>query len=154
MHHNCLKETSSVRHLGCAQSLCCVQLFVTPQTVAHQAPLSMGILQVRILQWVAMPSSWGSSQLRDQTQVFHIKMDSIPSEPPGKPLLGILVISNYFTIISNAMSNFFFLEKTWPSCWILFSFLEFQNQIVSEIYYLAQTIIEYQLIVIYKLDGD
>ena len=33
----------------CAQSLSCVQLFVTPWTVAHQAPLSKGILQARIL---------------------------------------------------------------------------------------------------------
>ena len=31
-----------------------------------------GILQARILQWVAMPSSRGSSQPRDRTQVFHI----------------------------------------------------------------------------------
>jgi len=31
------------------QSLSHVQLFVTPWTVAHQAPLSMGILQIRIL---------------------------------------------------------------------------------------------------------
>ena len=30
-------------------------------TVARQAPLSMGILQARILYWVAMPSSRGSS---------------------------------------------------------------------------------------------
>jgi len=29
----------------------------------------MGILQARILEWVAMPSSRGSSQSRDQTQV-------------------------------------------------------------------------------------
>ena len=28
-------------------------------TVAHQASLSMGILQARILEWVAMPSSRG-----------------------------------------------------------------------------------------------
>ena len=34
-----------------------VQLFVTPWTVAHQASLSMGVLQARILEWVAMPSS-------------------------------------------------------------------------------------------------
>ena len=33
----------------------------TPCTVAHQAPLSMGIPQARILEWVAMPSSRGSS---------------------------------------------------------------------------------------------
>ena len=34
-----------------------VWLFVTLWTVARQAPLSMGILQARILEWVAMPSS-------------------------------------------------------------------------------------------------
>ena len=33
-------------------------------TVAHQVPLSMGILQARILEWVVMPSSRGSSWLR------------------------------------------------------------------------------------------
>ena len=45
---------------------------VTPWAVAHQAPLSMGILQARILEWVAMPFSRGSSQPRDQTQVSYI----------------------------------------------------------------------------------
>ena len=47
-------------------------LFVTPWTVARQAPLSMGILQARILEWVAMLSSRGSARPRDQTQVSHI----------------------------------------------------------------------------------
>ena len=42
-----------------------IQLFAIPWTVAHQAPLSMGILQVRILEWVAMPSTRGFFQLRD-----------------------------------------------------------------------------------------
>ena len=36
-----------------------IQLFVGPWAVAHQAPLSMGILQARILEFVAMPSSTG-----------------------------------------------------------------------------------------------
>ena len=44
-----------------------------------------GILQARILEWVAIPFSRGSSQSRDQTQVFHFAGDSLPSEPPGKP---------------------------------------------------------------------
>ena len=35
----------------------CVRLFATVRTIARQAPLSMGILQARILEWVAMPSS-------------------------------------------------------------------------------------------------
>ena len=41
---------------------------VTPWTVAHQGPLSAGMLQARILEWVAMLSSRASSQPRDQTQ--------------------------------------------------------------------------------------
>ena len=45
---------------------------MTPWTVALQAPLSMGILQARIPEWVAMPSSRGSSQPRDWTQFSHI----------------------------------------------------------------------------------
>ena len=49
-----------------------VQLFATLWTVAHQAPLSMGILQARLLEWVAIPFSRGSSQLRDQTQVSQV----------------------------------------------------------------------------------
>ena len=50
-----------------ARLLSHIGLFVIPWTVAQQAPLSMGILQARILEWVAMPSSRGSSQPRDGT---------------------------------------------------------------------------------------
>ena len=57
--------------------LCCavlnrVWLCVTPWTVALQASLSMGILQARILEWVAISSSRGFSQTRDPTQVSYI----------------------------------------------------------------------------------
>ena len=55
--------------------LCLVSImpdFVTAWTVVCHAPLSMGILQARILVWVAMPSSMGSSQPRDWTYVSHI----------------------------------------------------------------------------------
>ena len=48
------------------------RLFAAPWTIACQAPLSMGILQVRILEWVAMPSSRGHSQPRDRAQASHI----------------------------------------------------------------------------------
>jgi len=40
-----------------------------------------GILQARILEWVTMPSSRGSSRPRDLTQVSHIA-GVLPSEPP------------------------------------------------------------------------
>ena len=45
--------------LFCAQPLSHVQVFATPGTVAHKVPLSLGILQARILQWVSMTSSRG-----------------------------------------------------------------------------------------------
>ena len=62
--------------------------------VAHQASLSMVILQARILEWVAMPSSRRSSQARDQTQVSPtLQADSLPSEPPGKPMELYLAIN-------------------------------------------------------------
>ena len=46
-----------------------VRLFATQWTVARQAPLSLGVLQARILEWVATPSSRGSSKPRDRSQV-------------------------------------------------------------------------------------
>ena len=51
----------------CALSVSGVWLFVTPWTAACQAPWPMGILQARMLEWVSMPSSMGSSQHRDGT---------------------------------------------------------------------------------------
>ena len=40
--------------------------------VTCKAPLSMGILQAKILEWVAIPSSRGFSQPRDQAQVSRL----------------------------------------------------------------------------------
>ena len=57
-------------------NMCCAVLSssvvfdsATPWTVAHQVPLSMGILHARILEWVAIPFSRQFSQPSDQTQV-------------------------------------------------------------------------------------
>ena len=49
-----------------------------------------GIFQAKILAWVAISFSRGSSQPRDQTEVsylyLHWQEDSLPLAPPGKPL--------------------------------------------------------------------
>ena len=63
-----------------------VWLFATLWNVACQVPLFHGILQSRILEEVAMPSSRGSSQPRDQTCVSGIAGRLFTAEPPGKPL--------------------------------------------------------------------
>ena len=54
--------------------LSCVWFFAIPWTVACQvlkSPLSMGILQPKILQWVAIPFSRGSSQPSDRNHLPH-----------------------------------------------------------------------------------
>ena len=47
----------------------CVQLFVTPMDLSPPGFSVHGILQARILGWVAISFSRGYSQLRDQTHV-------------------------------------------------------------------------------------
>ena len=44
-----------------------------------------GILQARILEWVAVPFSRVSSQPRDETQSPILQADYLPAEPPGMP---------------------------------------------------------------------
>ena len=72
------------------QSYVCVCLvyvwpFSTPWTVARQASLSVGILQERTLEWVAISFSRVSSRPRNWTRSPTLQADSWPSEPPGKP---------------------------------------------------------------------
>ena len=66
-----------------------IQLLVTPWTAAHQPPLSMGILQVRIPESVAMPSSRDSSQPRHGTRISYVccirQAGSLLLAPPGRP---------------------------------------------------------------------
>ena len=54
------------------KSLSRVRLFATPWTVAYQAPPSLGFSMARILEWVAISFSRGSSRPRDRTRVSWI----------------------------------------------------------------------------------
>ena len=60
-----------------------------------------GILQARILEWFAMPSSRGSPQPRDRTRLsfclLHWQVSCLPLAPPGKPLVSILETLKYGT---------------------------------------------------------
>ena len=49
-----------------------------------------GILQARILQWVAFPFSRGSSQLRDWTQVSHIEGGFFTSCATREAIMGLV----------------------------------------------------------------
>ena len=59
---------------SCPFSCICLKVKVAQPFLTLCDPMDYtvhGILQSRILEWVAFPFSWGSSQ-RDQTQVSHI----------------------------------------------------------------------------------
>ena len=65
-----------------------VPLFATSWSVAHQVPSVYGIFTTRILEWVAISSSRGSSQPRDRTHVSCISTLAglfFTTEPLGKP---------------------------------------------------------------------
>ena len=64
-----------------------------------------GILQERILEWVAMPSSRGSSHPRNWTWVSGnscIAGRFFTTEPPGKPLFGVVCYNVSRTIIGQS----------------------------------------------------
>ena len=68
-----------------------VQFFCDAMDCSPQAPLSLGILQAQILEFVAMPSSRGSSRPRDRTRMSsgsYIAGRFFTAEPPGKPRTG------------------------------------------------------------------
>ena len=84
--------TASARVLGTAGGCAVlghsvVSDSLTPRTVACQFPLSLGTLQAGILEWVAMPSSRGSSLPRDQTSVSYLSCI-------GRRLLTISVLNH------------------------------------------------------------
>ena len=51
----------------------------------HQSFWIHGILQFRILEWVVVPFSRGSSQHRIEPRSLPLQVDSLPAEPQGKP---------------------------------------------------------------------
>ena len=84
---------------GCCQSSACenffkkwkwkplrhVQLFCNPMDCSLPGSSVHGILQARILEWVAIPFSRGYFQLRINLCLPSLQADSLPSEPPGSP---------------------------------------------------------------------
>ena len=64
--------------------LSCVQLFVTPWTVAHQAPLSMGFSRQECWSGLPFPSPGDFPSPGIETGSPALQTDALPSEPPGK----------------------------------------------------------------------
>ena len=59
-----------------------VQLFATPRTVAHQAPLSMEFFRQEYLSGLSFPSPGDLPDPGIQPRSPALKADSLPSVPP------------------------------------------------------------------------
>ena len=74
--------------MGHAKSLQSCLTLLTPHVCISGSSVH-GILQARVLEWVARPSSRGSSLPRDQTHIslclLHCQVGSLLLAPPGKP---------------------------------------------------------------------
>ena len=82
----------------CYAVLSCSAVSNSLQPLVHSPPGSSiyGILQARVLEWAAMPSSRGSSQSRDRTQISHIAgWFFSPPELRGKAKLMYICICVY-----------------------------------------------------------
>ena len=68
------------------RSLSCVRLFATPWTVAHRAPLSIEFTRQEYWRGLPCPSPGDLPNPGTKPRSPSLQADSLPSEPPGKPL--------------------------------------------------------------------
>ena len=70
----------------CESEVSRVQLFVTPWTVAYQAPPSMGFSRQEYWSGVPLPSPGDLPNPGTEPGSPALQRDALPSEPPGKPV--------------------------------------------------------------------
>ena len=88
------KASSSTLYCTCnctyvCQSLSHVPLFATPWTVAHQAPQSMEFSRQECWSGLLFPSPGDIPNPGIESRSPPLQSDSLPSEPPGKPIQAI-----------------------------------------------------------------
>ena len=105
-HTSCLFSVKQAS--GKVSSLSPVRLFVTPWTVAYQAPPSMGFSRQEYWSGVPFPSPRDLSNPGIEPRSPALQADGLPSKPPGKPLenynnqdIGLVRGILYFEISNN-----------------------------------------------------
>ena len=71
------------------KSLSRIRLFVTPWTVAHQAPLPMGFSRQEYWSGLPFPSPGNLPNPGIEPGSPALQADALTSEPPGKPYMSI-----------------------------------------------------------------
>ena len=91
-----LQQSDTIVHVY--QSVLVTQMCPTlcdPMDCSPPGSSVHGILQARIMEWVVIAFSKGSSQPRDRTQVPTLQADSLPPEPLGTPVYIYILICIY-----------------------------------------------------------
>ena len=80
-----------IKYFHSQKNECCCRLLTSlvSDSVQPYGLQPARMLQARVLEWVAVTSSRGSSQPRDRTRVSSIAGRFFTTEPPGKPLAGM-----------------------------------------------------------------
>ena len=81
----CSTLQSAERGLACVCMLSHVQLFVTPRTVAHEAPLSVKFPRQEYWSWLPCPLSRELPCPNIELESLVSHADSLSAVPPGKP---------------------------------------------------------------------
>ena len=84
------------------KSLSCIQLFATPWTVAYQAPPFMGFSRQEYWSGLPFPSPGDLPDPGIEPGSTAFQADALTSEPPGKPQLCFVLVTNEYTFIHQA----------------------------------------------------
>ena len=91
---------------NCSVAQSCLTLY-DPMDCSPPGSSVHGISRARLLEWVAISFSWGSSQPKDQTCVSTLAKLFFTTEPPGKPAV----------LISRCMCMHAQLLQPCPTLW-------------------------------------
>ena len=82
-----LRDICQHMHVCVCESLSHAQLYVTPWTVAHQAPLFMGFFKQEYWSGLPCPPPGDPPDSEIESRSPALQADSLPSEPQEKPIL-------------------------------------------------------------------
>ena len=90
------------------QSLQLCPTLCNPMDCSPSGSSDHGTLQARTLEWVAVPSSRGSSRPRDSTRVSYFLAGSLPLAPSRKPCCAYqcLILSGFADFATNCVFNY------------------------------------------------
>ena len=74
-------------YLGCVGEVSRIRFFLTPWTIAYQAPLSMEFSRQEYWSGLLFPSPGNLPNPGIKPRSPALRVEALPSEPPGKPFM-------------------------------------------------------------------